>query len=264
MSTELVSRDYSEYVEYITGKLEFSTSFRDLVSIYLQKNKELFDEIYKLSEISTDVDTAYGRQLDILGHSTGVYREGRSDADYRLWIKIIRSINNSSGTSNDITRVAKFITDASKGLIYDYPYNTSVVVVYNGVKTDKSLARFVDIAAPTGTRISSVIKYQDTNLMPTTASIVKSNTLFSSNAGSRYMIAGSVYAQSTRGVLNLDVPVIESARLATISDQEFTQSKGSGASYMQAGNTQAQASNGKKATEKGALPSASVLSFLRG
>ena len=83
--------------------------FEAFITAFVQQFQDIEDAI---GQLLTDrqVDTATGENLNILGRIVGQAREGRSDADYRIWIKARIQINKSSGLTEEIYNVLKLIT----------------------------------------------------------------------------------------------------------------------------------------------------------
>jgi hypothetical protein len=76
---------------------------------------------------------ASGNQLDDLGAIVGELREGRSDADYILAIKLRVRINRSKGRSSDMVEIA-YLIDAAATYIEMYPlgWEVSLYDITNG------------------------------------------------------------------------------------------------------------------------------------
>lgn len=68
---------------------------------YVAEAQELEDTLADVQAIS-DVDTATGAQLDLIGAIVGEERQGRTDLDYRTAIKVRIRLNLSQGTLEDI------------------------------------------------------------------------------------------------------------------------------------------------------------------
>lgn len=64
-----------------------------------------------LQQCLTDrtLETATGINLDVIGRLVGELRQGQSDDDYRISIQARVASNRSSGTMEDLIRVAKII-----------------------------------------------------------------------------------------------------------------------------------------------------------
>lgn len=83
--------------------------FEAFITAFVQQFQDIEDVI---GQLLTDrqIDTATGENLNILGRIVGQPREGRTDANYRLWIKARIQINRSSGRSEEIYNVLRLIT----------------------------------------------------------------------------------------------------------------------------------------------------------
>lgn len=76
-------------------------NFLKLQQSYAAEAQELEDAAWQ-ARLSRVLDSATKAQLDTLGAIVGESRDGRSDALYRLWIRVRIAINNSFGEAEDI------------------------------------------------------------------------------------------------------------------------------------------------------------------
>jgi len=78
----------------------------------LQEQEDLWWELFSLS-----LDTAEGAQLDnIYGAIVLVDRNGRTDDEYRIAIKAQIAVNLSSGTREDLLKLARLLVESSSVL----------------------------------------------------------------------------------------------------------------------------------------------------
>lgn len=78
------------------------SAFTDQIQAVENVLQELLDE--------RNIDVAVGDVLDLFGKVVGQPREGRTDDDFRLWIKARILINKSSGLTEEMYTVLKLIT----------------------------------------------------------------------------------------------------------------------------------------------------------
>lgn len=103
----------TEHVETALSRILYQfkekPKFEAFITAFVQQFQDIEDVI---GQLLTDrqIDTATGENLNVLGRIVGQPREGRTDADYRLWIKARIQINKSSGTTEEIYNVLKLIT----------------------------------------------------------------------------------------------------------------------------------------------------------
>lgn len=79
-----------------------------LLSSYTEQTQEIENTLFDLLN-GFWIDTAAGAQLDGLGEIVGAVRNGADDATYRLRIRVRIILNKTSGTTNQIIQIMKFI-----------------------------------------------------------------------------------------------------------------------------------------------------------
>jgi len=100
-----------------------------LLSSYVAQVQEL-EAVFFDVLASRTIDAAEGDQLDLLGALVGQPREGRSDSDYRIWIKARIRVNLSSGTSNDIlATIDAILSSTGRAEITETPPAAMLVTV---------------------------------------------------------------------------------------------------------------------------------------
>lgn len=100
-----VTRGLSRVIEQFKGKV----NIEKLLKILLSE----FDEIetaYQQLVVNRQIDTAFGKQLDMLGDILGRTRDGFNDNDYRARLKLQVGINTSEGEAEKIITVWKALT----------------------------------------------------------------------------------------------------------------------------------------------------------
>jgi hypothetical protein len=74
------------------------------------------------------LDQAEGTRLDVIGRIVGQPREGRSDAEYLLWLRARMLINQSSGRAEDIISVLHALLQGSSGIVLEEQFPAGLVV----------------------------------------------------------------------------------------------------------------------------------------
>lgn len=80
------------------------------IEILVTPVQRLEDALYALI-IERTIDTAIGDQLDVIGALVGQARDGRSDADYRRFIRATITSNKASGLIEDVITVSRLVLD---------------------------------------------------------------------------------------------------------------------------------------------------------
>lgn len=153
-------RDFSSYTDFLPLQFSDSDNLIKLLAIYLDQVEELNKAQQELSLLSTNISTATGYQLDIIGNLLGARREGRLDSEYRNYIRFRISINTGSGTPSDVINFVKSITSASKIRYWEH-YPASVVVETNGNGIPTNLVDTVDNVTPAGVKAGAVLWVED-------------------------------------------------------------------------------------------------------
>lgn len=266
---ELTARDYTSYIEQLLPeKFTDHEDLKTLLSVYIDTNSELFEELTTISE-STDINVAAGYLLDYLGRSVGAFREGRSDQEYRDYIRLRRAINNSQGGSNDLLNLLKDISDSDRTNIWELPYNAAVLATYGSKNDYAKLVVDMDKLAPSGTRVCSVIKYEEGNIIPHSGDSKAGRFV----TGGNFWIMGDEDAECgglaecgpAPQILYNNVEGLENSYLATESDFYVEVNTSAGEDFMQAGEPLAMAGGNVigEDTSLRALSTSHVLSYQR-
>jgi len=110
-----------------------------LLTSYMESVQGVEDTFEQLLK-ERSLDTAIGAQLDVLGLIIGEDRKGRSDADYRLALKLRVAINKSDGTEPVVTSLIKQITSADTATFEDvYPAGVKYTLEGLNVEVDDSI-----------------------------------------------------------------------------------------------------------------------------
>jgi hypothetical protein len=157
----VISQREDEHVE--TGRALLTDAFKDkavvegILKSHLNQAHELEQEIWRLiwgwvlewtdPDDPTNTWNAEGQQLDDLGAIVGQLREGRTDADYIVAIRIRAAVNRSQGRSADMVKIANLMSSLATYVEY-FPlaWEVSLYNVANG----GDLIRLLTKAKPAG------------------------------------------------------------------------------------------------------------------
>lgn len=153
-------RDFSQYTDFLPLQFRDSDNLIKLLTIYLDQVEELNKAQQDLSLLSSNINTATGYQLDIIGNLLGARREGRFDEDYRNYIRFRISINTGSGTPEDLIGFLKTVTQANT-VRYWENQPACVIMETDGETIPTNLVKTVDNITPAGVKIGGVIVKRD-------------------------------------------------------------------------------------------------------
>lgn len=114
----------------------------------VQEVEDLLTDIF----INSEVDTAIGQQLDILGDLFGEFRKGRNDRNYRLGLKARIATNTSNGTPNEILAILKILLGSERVSIFEH-YPASFAVA-GTIKNEEDTSRNSILKIPDGVQES--------------------------------------------------------------------------------------------------------------
>jgi len=104
-----------------------ATNFRELIGSYLRQAQEVEDSLWAV--LLMTMANAEGDQLDeVYGNLVGIERNGRTDADYRIALQAQISINRSSGTYDELLRLARLLVDSSSVLTLTEHYPAAIEI----------------------------------------------------------------------------------------------------------------------------------------
>ncbi len=84
--------------------------FEAILTAWLNRIQEIEDVLWELIDERT-IDAAVGVQLDGIGAIVGEPRLGKTDDEYRLFIKARRLVNLSSGTVPELIEILGLLTE---------------------------------------------------------------------------------------------------------------------------------------------------------
>lgn len=121
------------------------TKIEALLTALVTPMQAIEDALWQLLT-ERQIDTAIGTQLDDIGLIVGEDRQGKTDDDYRRFLRARISVHKSRGTAEDILTVAQLVLDLTPD---DTPFvlqmqpTAGVVLRVLGVVTSSALATIV-------------------------------------------------------------------------------------------------------------------------
>lgn len=99
----------------LTHQLRDKTVLDALIAADAAQSQAIEDAAAQL-RARLDIDSQVGVQLDKIGALVGEPRQGRQDAEYRLWLKARIRVNRSSGSPKDLYAIAYILLGADADL----------------------------------------------------------------------------------------------------------------------------------------------------
>lgn len=152
----VVSKDLISYVEYLPNQFTDSVKLKKFLGIFLEQVQQLEDANIKLDTVSTDIQLAYGYQLDIIGKLVGELRQSRSDTEYRNAILFRISVNIGNATPENCIQYLSYVTKATNVNYWEH-YPASVVLETNGSVIPTDINKTLDNIAAAGVKVGGVI-----------------------------------------------------------------------------------------------------------
>lgn len=125
-------------IELLAQQFRGNVQVEALVRAFVNRIQELENLTIDVLN-SLDIDAAVGQQLDLIGAIIGESRQGREDAEYRLYIRARIRLNIGSGTGPDIIDILTFVLAGRSAELRQY-YPASFVVELHGATTDEDAA----------------------------------------------------------------------------------------------------------------------------
>lgn len=206
--SEIQIRDFSSYTDLLPTQFSDSENLINLLSIYLDQVEELNLAQQSLGEVSTDLEAAFGYQLDLIGNLLGVSRLGMGDNDYRDAIRFGISINTGSGTPEDVIGFLQTITKATKIRYWEH-YPACTVLETNGTNIPKAIPTTLDNVTPAGVKTGGVIIVEDNICFrPCRLSEAYSNRVFTGNSSEVYQMGDP---ENEMGLLDMEMLAVTPA-----------------------------------------------------
>jgi hypothetical protein len=141
--------------------------FQALLATYLGEVQKLEDAYWSLY-IGTMLPAAAGDALDMIGDLVGEPRQGRTDAEYKLWITARARMLHSNGTPPDLISLARAVLPATVGahLLEYYPGAITLELIGPvDLATAASLGAMYKQAKAAGVRIETISSVVDAGLV---------------------------------------------------------------------------------------------------
>jgi len=132
----------------LTGQFDRSENVEKLLDVLVTPLQELEDVARDIVE-KTSIDTGEGVQLDLIGEWVGEPRQGRSDEDYRRYLRFRIFVNTSDGEPETVITVLRFLTGASR-IEYWENYPAALQLFTNGSAPTPELLVILQGVAPAG------------------------------------------------------------------------------------------------------------------
>jgi hypothetical protein len=154
--SNIIKKDITAYVELLPTQYSESPQLRKLLDVFLGQVQILEDANLELDRVSTDVNLAYGYQLDLIGKLVGAERKGKTDEEFREEILFRISINTGNGTPEDCIQYLTYVTQATDVKFWEH-YPASVIMETNGVNIPRNIPNTLDNVTIAGVSVGGVI-----------------------------------------------------------------------------------------------------------
>lgn len=143
MSLEHVTDHEARGAARLTEQFKYQPAVVALLKSWLADVQEVEDAAFEL-QLARAVDSAEGTALDVVGALVGQGREGRSDTQYRIWIKGKVLVNRSRGRPHQLIAIAAKLAKGTVEFVEYYPaaftiWATEPVLGSDGVEIAKLL-----------------------------------------------------------------------------------------------------------------------------
>ncbi len=147
----------TEYVDLLPSpQFDNSPKVQAFLLAFLKSIQRLQESLTDYEAVTTNIDLAYGKQLDIIGSLLGAVRGSLDDIGYRQEIKLQIAKNNSNGTPENIIQLIASITGSSYVGYWEH-YPASVILSVNGDNVPQNIADIMDRLGAAGVNISAVL-----------------------------------------------------------------------------------------------------------
>lgn len=104
-----ITNHVARAIERLTDQYKGRPVIEALLSVFAKRGQEFEDLLWQVisAQLLPPYGTASGVQLDQIGRKVGELREGRSDSDYLVAIRVRARANISKGRSEDLLDVAR-------------------------------------------------------------------------------------------------------------------------------------------------------------
>lgn len=227
-------------------------NFEKLVKLFTTQTQEVEDAFLQLAN-QKNVDMASGVWLDFIGKMLGATRGGRSDEEYRRYLKIISLSSNISGTPNEIISTIRQYTAADFTRIVEHPLAHGKIFTSGSVNLDYTLTELLDDIKPVGT--SWIVSADETDNAFRFAWAIDTYTttyaIMNAEAGERLMEAGEALAEAGNSLLVAEDTLVKVLDPTTLNGRNILPYRSSvqtfnvqcGETRLQCGESQAQLGN---------------------
>lgn len=135
-------------IRLLLSQFSRSRNFEKLLGGLVQPLQELENVARDLKE-KRSIDTGEGVQLDLIGEWIGEQRQGRSDEEYRRWLRFRIFVNVSDGEPETVIEVLRFLTGATD-IEYWENHPAALQLYTNGPDVSLDLVAILQGVAPAG------------------------------------------------------------------------------------------------------------------
>lgn len=139
----------------LLGQYADSDKMKAWFSTYLEQLQDIENAMQEVLTLRA-LATAFGQQLDGLGAIIGQPRLGNTDARYRVLLAARIAINKSSGTINELIKIARLIhNDEAAAVVFTEYYPASAELFLNETLFEPAFfyQMLLDTARPAGVRL---------------------------------------------------------------------------------------------------------------
>jgi hypothetical protein len=145
-----------------------SENFKHLLQIFLEEIQEIEDTLEAV-KFQRNIDNAEGVQLDGIGDILGKLREGMSDSDYRLTLKVQQILNAGEGQYDTVLRLWRTLLDSTGATVTE--------------EFPAGIALFSDVGTPTLNQLDTLIKALPITVTASFTSSIDADPVFSFEGG---------------------------------------------------------------------------------
>ena len=151
---ERVEDHCADGLELLLTQFQNKPRLAGVLCAFLESVQEVEDAAWQLLT-ERDLDSAVGAQLDQLGRLVGEERQGRTDDQYRPFVRARILINRSNGLGEELLTILRVVLGPGVELRLreEYPAAFTVVVSELGALTPDTLIRLLKQAKAAGVRV---------------------------------------------------------------------------------------------------------------
>ena len=151
---ERVEDHCADGLELLLSQFQNKPRLAGVLCAFLESVQEVEDAAWQLLT-ERDLDSAVGAQLDQLGRLVGEERQGRTDGQYRPFVRARILINRSNGRGEELLTILRVVLGDAVALRLreEYPAAFTVVVSELGALTPDTLIRLLRQAKAAGVRV---------------------------------------------------------------------------------------------------------------